>query len=190
MTTPDNAAGLTVPISGIAGDQQASLFGQALPRAGHDQEHLRHRLVRADEHRRHGSRRPSTACSPPWRGSSATTSRTRSRARCSSRARRSSGCATASASSTRRRDAGPLAASVRRHRRSGVRARAHRARCAVLGSVRARHDRRHHARHRARTPRARRDRSDGVADPRRRRRHDCGIGARGRDPCGSTAARA
>jgi glycerol kinase len=29
MTDPDRAAGLTVPVSGIAGDQQAALFGQA-----------------------------------------------------------------------------------------------------------------------------------------------------------------
>ena len=29
MTAPDAAAGLTVPVSGIAGDQQAALFGQA-----------------------------------------------------------------------------------------------------------------------------------------------------------------
>jgi glycerol kinase len=29
VTDPDRAAGLTVPVSGIAGDQQASLFGQA-----------------------------------------------------------------------------------------------------------------------------------------------------------------
>ena len=36
-----------IPVSGIAGDQQAALFGQACFDAGHDQEHLRHRLVRA-----------------------------------------------------------------------------------------------------------------------------------------------
>ena len=34
-----------IPVSGIAGDQQAALFGQACVRAGHDQEHLRHRLA-------------------------------------------------------------------------------------------------------------------------------------------------
>ena len=44
-----------VPIAGIAGDQQAALFGQACYEAGQRQEHLRHRLLRAAEHRR---RRP------------------------------------------------------------------------------------------------------------------------------------
>ena len=36
-----------IPVSGIAGDQQAALFGQACFDAGHDQEHLRHRQLRA-----------------------------------------------------------------------------------------------------------------------------------------------
>ena len=40
-----NATGL--PIAGIAGDQQAALFGQTLHRAGTRQEHLRHRLLHA-----------------------------------------------------------------------------------------------------------------------------------------------
>jgi glycerol kinase len=34
MTTPANAAGVTVPVSGIAGDQQAALFGQACVEPG------------------------------------------------------------------------------------------------------------------------------------------------------------
>ncbi len=37
---------------GIAGDQQAALFGQACFDAGHQQVHLRHRLVRPGQHRR------------------------------------------------------------------------------------------------------------------------------------------
>ena len=50
-TDPSVAAGLAVPVSGIAGDQQAALFGQACFEPGHDEEHLRHRLVRAREPR-------------------------------------------------------------------------------------------------------------------------------------------
>ena len=37
---------------GIAGDQQSALFGQACFSAGHGEEHLRHRLLHADAHRR------------------------------------------------------------------------------------------------------------------------------------------
>ena len=40
---------------GIAGDQQAALFGQALLRRGRLEVHLRHRLVRARQHRRRRS---------------------------------------------------------------------------------------------------------------------------------------
>ena len=39
-------------MSGIAGDQQAALFGQACVEPGMTQEHVRHRLVRAHEPRR------------------------------------------------------------------------------------------------------------------------------------------
>ncbi len=41
-----------IAIGGIAGDQQAALFGQMCVEAGPGQEHLRHRLLPADEHRR------------------------------------------------------------------------------------------------------------------------------------------
>src|SRR5262249_49496462 len=34
MTRPESAAGLSVPVSGIAGDQQAALFGQACVEPG------------------------------------------------------------------------------------------------------------------------------------------------------------
>ena len=91
-TRPDS----TVPISGIAGDQQASLFGQACFEPGHDQEHLRHRFVRAHERRRHA---PRARRRPAHHGGLAARRRrspTRSRARSSSPARRSSGCATGS----------------------------------------------------------------------------------------------
>ena len=44
--------GAPVPIAGIAGDQQAALFGQGCLKAGHGEEHLRHRLLHAAAHRR------------------------------------------------------------------------------------------------------------------------------------------
>ena len=76
-----------------------------------------------------------------------------------------------------------------RHRRRVRRARVHRTRRAVLGSGRARHDRRTHARHQPRAPGARDARGDRVPEHgpaallRERRRH-----AR-RSSCRSTAAR-
>ena len=45
--------GVQIPVAGIAGDQQAALFGQSCFRQGRGEEHLRHRLLFADEHRRH-----------------------------------------------------------------------------------------------------------------------------------------
>ena len=51
-TDPAAFLGLDLPIAGIAGDQQAALFGQALLRRGRVEVHLRHRLVRAGQHRR------------------------------------------------------------------------------------------------------------------------------------------
>ena len=41
-----------IPIAGIAGDQQAALFGQACFDAGRREVHVRHRRVHPDEHRR------------------------------------------------------------------------------------------------------------------------------------------
>ncbi len=40
-----------IPIAGIAGDQQAALFGQTCFNRRHGQKHLWHRLFYADEHR-------------------------------------------------------------------------------------------------------------------------------------------
>ena len=51
-----------VPVAGIAGDQQAALFGQACFDARQRQEHLRHRQLRPAQHRRRRRRRPPTAC--------------------------------------------------------------------------------------------------------------------------------
>ena len=91
-----------VPVAGIAGDQQAALFGQACLEPGHGQEHLRDRQLRPPQHRRRGAaarRRPADhgrlrdrARRPP----------TRWRPRSSSPAPPSSGCATGSGSSRRR----------------------------------------------------------------------------------------
>ena len=96
-TTDPKVFGAEVPIAGIAGDQQAALFGQACFQPGHGEEHLRHRLLHPDVHRRHAGRVAARVCSPRSPAASTATRRTRSRARCSSPAPPSSGCATASA---------------------------------------------------------------------------------------------
>ena len=46
---------------GIAGDQQAALFGQMCRQPGHVEEHLRHRLLPAAEHRHHADRVAATS---------------------------------------------------------------------------------------------------------------------------------
>ena len=87
--------GAPIPIAGIAGDQQSALFGQACFKRRAGEEHLWHRLLPADAHRRalrderqrpdhHGSR--ATHAPHPS---------TRSKAASSSAARWCSGCATA-----------------------------------------------------------------------------------------------
>ncbi len=43
--------GARIPISGIAGDQQAALFGQACYGQRQGEEHVRHRLVSVDAYR-------------------------------------------------------------------------------------------------------------------------------------------
>ena len=47
-----------MPVAGVAGDQQAALFGQACVDPGLGQEHVRDRLVRAPERRLQRRRRP------------------------------------------------------------------------------------------------------------------------------------
>jgi len=44
-TTAKNVLGAELPIAGIAGDQQAALFGQACHEEGHGEEHLWHRML-------------------------------------------------------------------------------------------------------------------------------------------------
>ena len=86
----------------IAGDQQAALFGQACLTPGTREEHLRHRLLPADEHRRRRPSRRATTCSRRSPGSATGGRTTRSKAACSSAARSCSGCATACRSSAAR----------------------------------------------------------------------------------------
>ena len=68
-----------------------------LLRARHGEDHLRHRLLCAAQHRRRAGRLAATGCSPPSPTSSTASAPMRWRARSSSPARRCSGCATASA---------------------------------------------------------------------------------------------
>ena len=50
-TVPAGALPGGVPVAGIAGDQQAALYGQGLLAPGYGQKHLRHRLFRDGQHR-------------------------------------------------------------------------------------------------------------------------------------------
>ncbi len=60
--------GLELPIAGIAGDQQAALFGQTCFDGGRLEVHLRHRLVHPHQHRRRRSSAPTPGCSRPRPG--------------------------------------------------------------------------------------------------------------------------
>ena len=73
-TLPAALHGHAVPVAGVAGDQQAALFGQACVDPGHGQEHLRHRLVRAAQHRlrRARARAPGLLATVASRGSDPT----------------------------------------------------------------------------------------------------------------------
>ncbi len=51
-----------VPVAGIAGDQQAALFGQACHRRRDGEEHLRDRQLRPAQHRRRARPSPARAC--------------------------------------------------------------------------------------------------------------------------------
>ena len=86
--------GRAVPILGVAGDQQAATVGQACFAPGHAEGDLRHRLLRRAQHRRHAGREPQPAARPPSPTSSTAARPTRSKARSSSPAPWSSGCAT------------------------------------------------------------------------------------------------
>ena len=101
-----------IRIAGIAGDQQAALFGQRCTRPGHGEEHLRHRLLHADAHRARRRCARATSSSRRSRARAAARASTRSKAASSSPARWCSGCATASASSSLRARSKALARAV------------------------------------------------------------------------------
>ena len=167
-TAPPRSSAARCPVAGIAGDQQAALFGQALHPAGAGEEHVRHRQLRPAEHGHRGARagrgpahdgrlgtrraRPTT----PWRRPS------------SSPARPSSGFVTGSGSSTSAAETEELAALAGGERRRLLRAGADRPGLAALGPVRARDDRRADARARTGAPGARGARGDRLPDRRRR----------------------
>ena len=158
--------GGSVPVAGIAGDQQAALYGQACHERGLGKntygtgsfvlQNAGDRAARAVRGPAHDGRL--------GRGRAR---RLRARGRDLRHRRRGAVAARrARDHRRRRRDRGarPLA---RLQRRRLPRARLHGARLAALGPLRARDDRGAHARHRARPPRARRARGDGLPDGRR-----------------------
>ena len=167
--------GADIPIAGIAGDQQAALFGQACLAPGDGQEHLRHRLLPADEHR-HGGRDVAQQPADDHR----VAARRRHRLRAGrQRLHRRRGRAVAARRPRdhphvrRGRDAGAQRSGQRR-RLSGAGIR--RPRRAALGCLCARRDLRPHARHDRRPHRARR--AGGHRLPERRRARRDGKGRR------------
>ena len=101
-SAPPREFGGEVPVAGIAGDQQAALFGQACHRPGMAKNTYgtgSFVLLNTGAEPPPAARR---ACWRPSPGGSARRSPTRSRPRSSSPAPRCSGCATGSGSSTRR----------------------------------------------------------------------------------------
>ena len=161
-----------------------------LLRARHDQVHLRHRLLRAAQHRRRRRSPRRTGCSPPSPTSSTASAPTRWKARSSSPAPRCSGCATGCGiieHGGRDRRARRRGRS-RPGRLSGAGLR--RPRRALLGSARARRAVRPDPQHRPRRDRARRAGRRLLPDPRSARGDARRLAGReGRQPCcASTAA--
>ena len=85
-----------VPVAGIAGDQQAALFGQACLEPGDGQEHLRHRQLRPPQHRRRAPRPAEGLLTTVACGADGERPPTRWRLRSSSPAPPCSGCVTGS----------------------------------------------------------------------------------------------
>ena len=97
---------------GIAGDQQAALFGQQCTATGHGEEHLRHRLLHADAHRHEAGGVAQPIADHRGLENRREPSNMRWRAACSSPVRRCSGCATGWASSALLAEVEALARSV------------------------------------------------------------------------------
>ena len=182
--TPTRAAGLTVPVSGIAGDQQAALFGQACFTPGMTKNtYGTGSFVLVNLGDSHPPPVDGLLTTVAWQLGDTVTY-----------AMEGSIFVTGAAVQWLRDGLGIIDDVVgsrtargqrRRHRRRGVRPRVHRARFAVVRSVRARCDLRVDARHDTRAPRARVRGGDGVADRRRGRRHR----RRGRHPRHRAAGR-
>ena len=169
-TLPEALHGHARPARGRRRRPAGRAVRPGLRRSGPRQEHLRHRLVRAAEHRLHPARARARAARRPSPGGSA---------RRTTYALEASIFVTGAAVQWLRdglqrdraaADTEALAASLRRKRRRLLRPRPHRPRLAALGPARARHDRRPHARQHPRAPRARDARGDRLPDRRRRPR--------------------
>ena len=158
--TEPRSLGGAIPIAGVAGDQQAALFGQACFEPGMAKNTYGtgcFMLLNTGDQPRRSQQRPADDDRLAARRQDDVRPR---RLASSSPARPSSGCATAWASSRPSAEVEALAASRAGHRRRLRRAGLRRPRRAALGPVRARRDRRPDARHdRAHTspaPRSRR----------------------------------
>ena len=190
VTVPEHAAGLRVPVSGIAGDQQAALFGQAC-------------VVPGMTKNTYGTgsfvlTNLGPTLPEPVDGLLTTIAWSLAPGAVTY-AMEGAIFVTGAAIQWLRDGLGVIARSGRDRPARGVGprlrrrlrgARVHRPRLAVVGSVRARDDRRHHAGHDARASRPRRGRGDGVPDRRRGRRdHRSQRVAQRSRRCASTAAR-
>ena len=166
---PTRPPGSRVPVSGIAGDQQAALFGQACFEPGMTKNTYgtgSFVLVNL------GPTRPRPVdgllTTVAWTIGDATAYAMEGAIFVTG-----AGDPVAARRARHHRRRGrdrPARRERRRHRRRARRPRVHRPRLAVVGPVRARHGARHHPRHGPRASRARGRRVDGVPDPRRRRR--------------------
>ena len=182
--------GAPIPIAGIAGDQQAALFGQACFSPGMAKNTYGTGCFLLHEHRQRApSRRSNRLLTTVALAASASAPITRSRAACSSRGAAVQWLRDGLGSSRTSADIEALAASVARQRRRLLRAGVHRARRAALGSVRARRDHRAHARHDRGAHRARRARVDRVPERGRAGRDAEATPASAAASCASTAAR-
>ena len=97
-----SSSAASVPIAGVAGDQQAALFGQACFEEGSAKNTYGTGCFMLMNTGHEAAPLGARACSRRSPGASAARSSTRSRARCSSRARPCSGCATSSGCCTAR----------------------------------------------------------------------------------------